>query len=64
MKYPYYQIKCSINGDILEDCQTLAEALITIEKWEDDDRAEGNYEQGFYEVFKVFENEDDIKIEL
>ena len=63
MKYPYYQIRCATNGDVLEDCQTIAQVRSTIRKWEADDKKEGNYEDDFYEVYLVPEYDDDIKID-
>lgn len=38
-------------GTVIEEADTLTEALKVISKYEAEDKANGTYEDGFYEVF-------------
>jgi hypothetical protein len=51
-----YQVRCSESGDIIEDCETLEQAELVIDEYERQDRTEGIYSHGFYEIYDI-ENE-------
>lgn len=48
-----YQVCCKENGDVIEDCETLDEAITTIAQYEEQDRSEDNYTPDFYEIYDI-----------
>jgi hypothetical protein len=47
----HFSIRNRETGTVIEEADTLTEALKVISKYENEDKANGTYEDGFYEVF-------------
>jgi hypothetical protein len=47
----HFSIRNREAGTVIEEADTLTEALKVISKYENEDKANGTYEDGFYEVF-------------
>ena len=47
----FYGIRCQETGDVIETGLIYEDAVKTLEKYERDDKAEGIYEEDFYEIF-------------
>ena len=45
-----YIIQCRENGDLIEEVETLEKAKEILNKYEDDDKKDGIYEENFYEI--------------
>lgn len=46
-----YAVRCAESGSEIEHCQTLGDAGRTIQMYEYDDKEDGIYEEGFYEIY-------------
>lgn len=48
-----YIIQCKENGDLIEEVETLREAKEILNKYEEDDKKDGIYEEDFYEIAQL-----------
>lgn len=46
-----FLIRSSQSGDVIEECGTVDEALKILRGYEEEDKQEGNYTEGFYEIY-------------
>ena len=46
-----FLIRSNETGTVIEEADTLTEALKIISKYKNEDKANGTYEYGFYEIF-------------
>lgn len=46
-----YSTRFEINGDIIDDFNTYEEASKAIERYEKEDKLEGNYTPDYYEIY-------------
>lgn len=49
-----YQTRFAINGDVIDEFKTYEDAEEAIQKYEEEDKKNGNYEPGEYEVFSTY----------
>lgn len=50
-----YVIECAETGDVIEDELTLAEAVALVKAYEDEDKKNGEYAEGFYAIHNTSE---------
>lgn len=50
-EYKRYRIRASETGDVIVDAESVDEAIEIIEIFENDDKNDGIYVEGFYEIY-------------